>query len=62
MSTPSVTILEGKLPLNTSGGQETRGHPIGASGLAQIYELVLQLRGEDCKRQMEGAGIGPAEN
>ena len=57
-----ATILGGKLPVNTSGGLETRGHPIGASGLAQIYELGLQLRGEAGKRQVEGARIGLAEN
>jgi acetyl-CoA acetyltransferase len=57
-----ATILGGKLPVNASGGLETRGHPIGASGLAQIYELGLQLRGEAGKRQVEGARIGLAEN
>ena len=57
-----ATALGGKLPVNTSGGLETRGHPIGASGLAQIYELGLQLRGEAGKRQVEGARIGLAEN
>jgi acetyl-CoA acetyltransferase len=57
-----ATILGGKQPVNTSGGLETRGHPIGASGLAQIYELGLQLRGEAGKRQVEGARIGLAEN
>ncbi len=57
-----ATVLGGKLPINTSGGLETRGHPIGASGLAQIYELGLQLRGEAGKRQVEGARIGLAEN
>ena len=54
--------LGGQQPLNTSGGLECRGHPIGASGLAQIYELGLQLRGEAGKRQVEGARIGLAEN
>ena len=57
-----ATILGGKLPLNTSGGLETRGHPIGASGLAQIYELGLQLRGEAGNRQVKGARIALAEN
>jgi len=54
--------LGGRQPLNTSGGLECRGHPIGASGLAQIYELGMQLRGEAGKRQVEGAHIGLAEN
>ena len=56
------TKLGGKKPVNTSGGLECRGHPIGASGLAQIYEIVEQLRGEAKGRQVEGARIGLAEN
>ena len=40
-----ATALDGIIPVNTSGGLLSRGHPIGASGLAQIYELVTQLRG-----------------
>lgn len=56
------TKLYGKIPLNTSGGLECRGHPIGASGLAQIYEVVHQLRGEAGKRQVKGARIGLTEN
>ena len=40
----------------------SRGHPIGASGLAQTYELITQLRGEADKRQVEGAKIAMAEN
>ncbi len=57
-----ATRIGGKKPINTSGGLECRGHPIGASGLAQIYELVLQLRGDAGKRQVEKASIGLAEN
>jgi acetyl-CoA acyltransferase len=56
------TTLGGRLPVNTSGGLECRGHPIGASGLAQIHELVTQLRGEAGGRQVEGAGIAMSEN
>ncbi|MBA7704226.1 hypothetical protein ES703_113028 [subsurface metagenome] len=56
------TKLGGTKPINTSGGLECRGHPIGASGLAQIYEIVTQLRGEAGNRQVEGARIGLAEN
>lgn len=56
------TTLGGKKPINTSGGLECRGHPIGASGLAQIHELVLQLRGEAGARQVENARLGLAEN
>ena len=57
-----ATTLGGRLPINTSGGLECRGHPIGASGLAQIHEVVTQLRGEAGKRQVEGACIGLTEN
>lgn len=57
-----ATAIGGKLPVNTSGGLISRGHPIGASGLAQIYELVTQLRGEAGKRQVNGARIAMAEN
>lgn len=56
------TALGGRIPVNTSGGLESRGHPIGATGLAQIHELVLQLRGEAGARQVEGARIALAEN
>jgi len=57
-----ATTLGGKLPVNTSGGLECRGHPIGASGLAQIHEVVTQLRGEAGRRQVHGARIGLTEN
>ncbi|MBL7209987.1 MAG: thiolase family protein, partial [Dehalococcoidia bacterium] len=57
-----ATRLGGGKPVNTSGGLECRGHPIGASGLAQIHELVAQLRGEAGNRQVEKARIGLAEN
>ncbi len=46
--------LHGKLPVNTSGGLAARGHPVGATGLAQINELVTQLRGEAGPRQVKG--------
>ena len=54
--------LGGRLPINPSGGLESKGHPIGATGLAQIYELVTQLRGEAGPRQVEGARIAIQEN
>lgn len=54
--------LGGELPLNPSGGLISRGHPIGASGLAQIFELVCQLRGEAGKRQVSDPRIALAEN
>jgi acetyl-CoA acyltransferase len=57
-----ATKLGGKVPINISGGLESRGHPIGASGLAQIHELVTQLRGNAGPRQVKGAKIAIAEN
>ncbi len=56
------TRLGGKLPVNPSGGLLSRGHPIGASGLAQLHELVTQLRGEAGARQVAGARLALAEN
>lgn len=56
------TSLGGKIPINTSGGLTSRGHPIGASGLGQIHELVTQLRGTAGKRQVENARYAIAEN
>lgn len=57
-----ATRIGGAKPVNTSGGLECRGHPIGASGLAQIYETLAQLRGEAGARQVDGARIALAEN
>jgi acetyl-CoA acetyltransferase len=57
-----VTQLGGRYPVNTSGGLLSRGHPLGATGCAQIYELVTQLRGEAGARQVEGARLGMAIN
>jgi acetyl-CoA acetyltransferase len=57
-----ATTLGGAKPINPSGGLECRGHPIGATGLAQIAEIVQQLRGEAGERQVEGARIGLTEN
>jgi acetyl-CoA acetyltransferase len=57
-----ATRLGGRIPLNTSGGLECRGHPIAASGLAQIHELVLQLRGEAGRRQVARARVALAQN
>jgi len=52
----------GKKPINPSGGLESKGHPVGATGAAQIVELVWQLRGEATPRQVEKARIALAEN
>jgi len=54
--------IGGKIPVNPSGGLESKGHPIAATGLGQIYELVTQLRGEAGPRQVEGARIAIQEN
>jgi acetyl-CoA acyltransferase len=56
------TTLGGRIPINSSGGLESKGHPIGATGLGQIFELVTQLRGEAGKRQVDGARFAIAEN
>ncbi|QDZ00571.1 thiolase family protein [Nitratireductor mangrovi] len=56
------TTIGGRIPVNPSGGLESRGHPVGATGLAQVYELVAQLRGEAGPRQVESARIALAEN
>jgi acetyl-CoA acetyltransferase len=57
-----ATELDGKIPINPSGGLLARGHPIGASGLAQMYELITQLRGEAGKRQVKDPKIALAHN
>ena len=57
-----VTRLGGRLPVNTSGGLLRKGHPVGATGIAQIVELTEQLQGRSGKRQVAGAKIGLAHN
>lgn len=52
----------GRLPVNPSGGLESKGHPLGATGIGQLYELVTQLRGEAGARQVEGARHAIQEN
>lgn len=56
-----VTALGGAHPVNPSGGLLSRGHPLGATGLAQLAEITWQLRGEAAGRQVEGARIGVVE-
>jgi acetyl-CoA acetyltransferase len=56
------TKLGGKIPVNVSGGLESKGHPVGATGLGQIAEIVWQLRGEAGDRQVENARTGIIEN
>jgi len=57
-----ATMLGGRKPINTSGGLESRGHPVGASGLAMIHELVTQLRHEAGPRQVQGCRLALGEN
>ena len=56
------TKLEGKLPVNTSGGLKSKGHPVGATGTAQAYEIYLQLTEQAEKRQVKDAKIALAHN
>ncbi len=58
-----LTSLEsGKIPINTSGGLKSKGHPVGATGVAQIIELYEQLQGKAGARQVKNAHIGMAQN
>jgi acetyl-CoA acetyltransferase len=56
------TRLGGSMPVNTSGGLLSKGHPIGATGIAQICEATWQLRGEAGPRQVDGARIALTQN
>ncbi len=57
-----VTEIGGRLPVNTSGGLISKGHPLGATGLAQCSELTWQLRGQADKRQVPGAKVALQHN
>lgn len=57
-----ATTLGGECPVNVSGGLVSKGHPIAATGIIQLHELVLQLRGEAGPRQVKGARVAVAEN
>jgi acetyl-CoA C-acetyltransferase len=57
-----LTALGGKIPVNTSGGLKSKGHPVGATGIAQTIEIFEQLRGDCGKRQVEGAKVGMTQN
>ena len=56
------TARDGDIPVNTSGGLKSKGHPVGATGLAQVFEIVTQLRGDAGERQVADARIGLAQN
>jgi len=57
-----VTTLEGELPVNTSGGLKAKGHPVGATGTAQAYEIYLQLTGQAEKRQVDNPEVALTHN
>jgi acetyl-CoA C-acetyltransferase len=57
-----LTARDGKIPINASGGLKSKGHPVGATGVAQIIELTEQLRGECGPRQIKNARVGLAQN
>ncbi len=57
-----MTTLNGRLPINTSGGLKACGHPVGATGIKQAYEIALQLRGEAGRRQVDEAEVGLTHN
>ena len=56
------TSLNGEIPVNPSGGLKARGHPIGATGIAQVVEIVTQLRGKAERRQIKDARVGLTQN
>ena len=56
------TCLKGKLPVNASGGLKSKGHPVGATGVGQIYDVVQQIRGEAGERQLGRHRLGLAQN
>jgi acetyl-CoA C-acetyltransferase len=55
-------VVTGRVPVCTRGGLKARGHPVGATGVYQIVEVIQQLRGECGKTQVDGAAIGMAQN
>ena len=55
-----ATAIGGKIPVNASGGLLSKGHPLGATGVANVCEVVWHLRGEAGGRQVEGAKVGMA--
>jgi len=57
-----ITDLGGRIPVNVSGGLKSKGHPVGATGIAQAVTIIEQLRGEGGEVQVEGANIGLAQN
>ncbi|MBN2111064.1 MAG: thiolase domain-containing protein [Methanosarcinaceae archaeon] len=62
VSLEGETAIGGRIPVNTSGGLKSCGHPVGATGIKQAVEIVEQLRGDAGKRQVDGAEIGMTHN
>ena len=56
------TALNGRIPINTSGGLKSKGHPVGATGVGQVCDIVMQLRGDAKERQVARHRIGLAQN
>ena len=56
------TAVDGKIPVNCSGGLKSKGHPVGATGIGQIVEITKQLRGEAGDRQVKNAKVGMTQN
>jgi acetyl-CoA C-acetyltransferase len=57
-----LTAIGGRIPVNTSGGLKSKGHPVGATGIAQTIEIFRQLQGKAGQRQVENARVGLAQN
>ena len=62
LSESCETKLGGRIPINTSGGLKSKGHPVGATGIAQAYEIYLQLTEQAERRQVKDAKIGLTHN
>lgn len=62
LAAQGITARDGKIPVNPSGGLKAKGHPLGATGTAQVHEIFLQLRGEAGDRQVAGPEVGLAHN
>ncbi|HEV8595586.1 MAG TPA: thiolase domain-containing protein, partial [Thermoplasmata archaeon] len=62
LAAEGITAKDGKLPVNPSGGLKAKGHPLGATGTAQVHEIFLQLRREAGNRQVPDPEIGLAHN
>jgi len=62
LAASGATAINGSIPINTSGGLKAKGHPVGATGVGQICDLVMQLRGEAGERQVAKHQIGLAQN